>query len=30
LLPRPRRPEEKLQKFPAATQRIFKPDGCPP
>ncbi|MBF7731440.1 DUF1272 domain-containing protein [Pseudomonas sp. N040] len=28
LLPRPRRTEEKLQKFPAATTRIFKPEGC--
>ncbi len=30
LLQRPRRPEEKQVKYPAATQRIFNPDGCPP
>ena len=29
LLPRPRRPEAKLAKFPATTQRTFNPDGCP-
>ncbi len=28
LLSRPRRAEEKLQRFPASTQRVFKPDGC--
>ena len=25
---RPRRPAAKLQKFPASTQRVFKPQGC--
>ena len=25
---RPVRPEDKLAKFPASTQRIFKPEGC--
>jgi len=28
LLPRPRRPEAKLAKYPASTQRVHKPDGC--
>ena len=28
LLRRPRRPAEKLVKFPASTERIFKPQGC--
>lgn len=28
LLPRPRRPEAKLHKFPASTERIHKPHGC--
>jgi hypothetical protein len=28
LLPRPRRPEDKLAKHPASTQRVLKPDGC--
>ena len=28
LLQRPRRPAEKLSKFPASTQRIYKPEGC--
>ena len=28
LLLRPRRPEEKLAKFPASTERIHKPAGC--
>ncbi|MSP98542.1 MAG: DUF1272 domain-containing protein [Betaproteobacteria bacterium] len=28
LLPRPRRPEAKLLKFPASTERIHKPEGC--
>ena len=28
LLQRPRRPAAKLQKFPASTQRVYKPDGC--
>jgi hypothetical protein len=26
--PRPIRPAAKLAKFPPATQRVFKPDGC--
>ncbi len=26
--PRPRRPAEKLARFPASTQRVFKPEGC--
>ena len=28
LVPRPRRPAEKLVKFPASTERVFKPSGC--
>jgi hypothetical protein len=28
LLARPRRPAAKLQKFPASTERIYKPEGC--
>ena len=28
LLPRPRRPADKLAKHPASTQRVLKPDGC--
>lgn len=28
LVARPRRPAAKLQKFPASTERIHKPDGC--
>jgi hypothetical protein len=28
LAARPRRPAAKLAKFPASTERIFKPDGC--
>ena len=28
LLPRPRRPADKLAKYPASTQRVLKPDGC--
>jgi uncharacterized protein len=28
LVVRPIRPAEKLTKFPASTQRIFKPQGC--
>lgn len=28
LLQRPRRPKEKLAKFPASTERIYKPEGC--
>ena len=28
LVVRPRRPAEKLAKFPASTERVFKPGGC--
>jgi uncharacterized protein len=28
LLRRPRRPPSKLAKFPASTERVYKPDGC--
>ena len=28
LVQRPRRPADKLAKFPASTERIFNPDGC--
>ncbi len=28
LLSRPRRPPEKLTKFPASTTRVHKPQGC--
>jgi uncharacterized protein len=28
LVARPRRPAEKLAKFPASTQRVLKPQGC--
>jgi len=28
LLPRPRRPADKLANRPASTQRVFKPAGC--
>jgi len=28
LVARPRRPEEKLAKFPASSERVFKPEGC--
>jgi uncharacterized protein len=28
LVPRPRRPAEKLAKYPASTQRVCKPQGC--
>lgn len=28
LVTRPRRPAEKLRKFPASTERLFKPAGC--
>lgn len=28
LVARPRRPAEKLLKFPASTERVFKPEGC--
>ncbi len=28
LIARPRRPAERLKRFPASTQRVFKPEGC--
>jgi uncharacterized protein len=28
LVRRPRRPAEKLAKYPASSDRVFKPDGC--
>ena len=28
LVSRPRRPAEKLAKFPASTERVLKPQGC--
>ena len=28
LLQRPRRPADKLSKYPASTERVLKPDGC--
>ena len=28
LLPRPRRPADKLAKHPASTERVLKPEGC--
>ena len=28
LLPRPRRSAGKLEKYPASTTRVFKPEGC--
>ena len=28
LVPRPIRPPDKLAKFPASTERVFKPKGC--
>lgn len=28
LVARPRRPSEKLGKYPASTKRIYKPEGC--
>jgi hypothetical protein len=28
LVARPRRPAEKLQKYPPSAQRVFKPQGC--
>jgi hypothetical protein len=28
LLPRPRRPADRLQKLPASTERVFKPERC--
>ncbi|MFN7641610.1 MAG: DUF1272 domain-containing protein [Burkholderiales bacterium] len=30
LLRRPRRPAGKLARFPASTERVFKPQGCAP
>lgn len=30
LVTRPRRPEGKLDRFPASTQRVLKAQGCPP
>ena len=29
LLQRPQRPADKLARFPASTERTFKPAGCP-
>src|SRR6266581_4959733 len=29
LVPRPRRPVDKLVKYPASTERVYKPGGCP-
>lgn len=28
LVARPRRPAAKLVKYPASTERVYKPDGC--
>ena len=28
LVSRPRRPADKLQKFPPSTERVYKPEGC--
>jgi hypothetical protein len=28
LVARPRRPASKLQKYPASTERVYRPDGC--
>nr|AAP32750.1 unknown [uncultured bacterium] len=28
LVPRPRRPANKLNKYPASTQRVYNPAGC--
>ena len=28
LVPRPRRPVDKLVKYPASTERVYKPAGC--
>lgn len=28
LVARPRRPASKLARFPASTERVFKPEGC--
>ena len=30
LVPRPRRPADKLAKYPASTERVVKPQGCAP
>lgn len=30
LVARPRRPVEKLLKYPASTERVVKPNGCTP
>ena len=30
LVARPRRPAAKLARFPASTERVFKPGGCAP
>lgn len=30
LVRRPRRPVEKLEKYPPSSERVFKPDGCDP
>lgn len=27
-VPRPRRPANKLNKYPASSERIYKPEGC--
>lgn len=29
LVRRPRRPGSKLEKYPASTKRVLKPNGCP-
>ena len=28
LVPRPRRPADKLSKYPASSARVYKPEGC--
>ena len=28
LVPRPRRPANKLRRYPASTERLYKPAGC--
>ena len=30
LVARPRRPADKLAKYPASTERVYHPQGCPP
>ena len=30
LVTRPRRPANKLDKYPASTERVFQPQGCKP